>query len=150
MRNAERFKRKKAFQAGINLQKKREFSKMKRPTVTFSEGEYRAIRLATDGNLHCRVGSRAEKALSRLLQEAGVDYANQVPLGPYKIDFLLPCKTVVEVEGVYHESRRDYDKKRTDFLEQNGFFVLRIPAHEAHSKKTAELIRKMCLERMRR
>lgn len=150
MKDAERFKKKKAFKARIIAQKRREFSIRHRPIIKFSEGEYRAICLATDGNPHCRVGSHAEKAMSKLLQNAGVQYANQVPLGPYKIDFLLPCKTIVEVEGIYHEGRKEYDRKRTEFLEQNGFLVLRIPAHEAHKKKTAELIRRICQDRMRR
>jgi very-short-patch-repair endonuclease len=129
----------------IDDKKRRKNRLLKRPRAEF-EGEGGALRLSSNVN---RIGiqSRAENALSTLLKESGVSYTREVQLGKWSVDFVVPGRIVVEVDGVFHEAKKESDSKKVDFLERNGFLVLRIPAHEAHKKETAEFIRRMCLER---
>jgi len=147
MRYAEKYKAKKEKKSLAFANKMRARSDSRRRCVEFSPGERRVVELASEYGVHPGGWSRAEHSFGKLLRNANVHYANHVRVGPYTVDFLLPNKIVVEVEGVYHEGRKEKDMQRTNFLEQNGFFVLRIPAADAHKKGTAELIKKICLER---
>jgi G:T-mismatch repair DNA endonuclease (very short patch repair protein) len=59
-----------------------------------------------------RAYNQLEAKLAKLLDEAGVDYRWQFPLGPYVYDFLLPNRTLVEAHGTYwHADPRRYDRK---------------------------------------
>jgi G:T-mismatch repair DNA endonuclease (very short patch repair protein) len=59
-----------------------------------------------------RAYNQLEARLAKLLDEAGVDYRWQFPLGRYVYDFLLPNRTLVEVHGTYwHADPRRYDPK---------------------------------------
>jgi len=147
MRSAEKYRIKKERKSVIFAKEMRAKSDSKKRCVEFSEGERRVIKLAAAGPIQPSEWSRAEHALGRLLQKSRVQHVKQVHIGPYMADFLLPNKIVVEVEGVRHGERSERDLQRTNFLEKNGFFVLRIPAPDAHKKETAELIKKMCLDR---
>jgi len=56
----------------------------------------------------------------------GYKSRRQVPIGPYIVDFV--CKerrVVVEVDGSQHQEQRDYDQRRTAFLNSQGYQVLR-------------------------
>ncbi len=56
-------------------------------------------------------------------------FRRQVPLGRYYVDFeCREYKIVVEVDGFHHASeyQKEYDKKRTIFLEDCGYTVLRV------------------------
>jgi len=56
----------------------------------------------------------------------GVKFARQVPIGPYVVDFCgREQKLVVELDGGQHAIRTAYDAKRTAFLEEQGYRVLR-------------------------
>ncbi len=147
MKYADKYRRKKGVKSLRFADKMRARSDSKQRCVEFSEGERRVVELAQEHDAIPGGWSRAEHSFGKLLKSAHVNYANQVRVGPYVVDFLLPKKIVVEVEGIYHEDRGEREIQRTNFLEKNGFFVLRIPAGEAHQKKTAELIKKICLER---
>jgi len=129
----------------LDDKKRRKDRLLKRARVGF-EGEYRALELGSNIN-KIGIQSRAENALSTLLKESGVSYTREVQLGKWSVDFVVPGRIVVEVDGVFHEAKKESDSKKVEFLERNGFLVLRIPAHEAHNKQTAEFIRRMCLER---
>ena len=147
MKYADKYRRKKEIKSRIFAGEMRARSDSKKRCVEFSEGERRVIKLAAAGPIQPSEWSRAEHTLGRLLQKSRVQHVKQVHVGPYTVDFLLPNKIAVEVEGVRHGERSERDLQRTNFLEQNGFFVLRIPARDAHRKETAELIKKICLER---
>jgi len=57
-----------------------------------------------------RSHNNIEAKLAKLLDEAGVEYRWQFPLGRYVYDFLLPDKTLVEVHGTYwHADPREYE-----------------------------------------
>jgi G:T-mismatch repair DNA endonuclease (very short patch repair protein) len=60
-----------------------------------------------------RAYNRLEALLAEMLDEAGVKYRWQFPLGRYVYDFLLPGKTLVEVHGAYwHADPQRHDMKR--------------------------------------
>jgi len=76
----------------------------------------------------------AEQALwTRLRQRQvlGHKFRRQHPLGGYIVDFVcLAEKMVVEVDGGQHDENRDYDERRSHWLEQQGYQVLRFWNHE--------------------
>lgn len=72
----------------------------------------------------------AEKKLWQGLrrESLGVKFRKQHPIGPYIADFAcLEPKLIVELDGGQHNDDEaiDYDNKRTQFLEAQGFKVLR-------------------------
>jgi len=59
-------------------------------------------------------------------QIAGVKFRRQQPIGPYIVDFVcLERCLVIEVDGGQHSERLDEDTKRSQWLEAQGFRVLR-------------------------
>ena len=71
----------------------------------------------------------AERLLWRHLrsrQLQGYKFRRQVPIGRYIVDFLcVALKLIVEVDGSQHMSNIDYDRTRTQYLENHGFLVVR-------------------------
>ena len=56
----------------------------------------------------------------------GLKFRRQIPIGPFIADFACPSKRlIVEADGSQHADNMDYDTKRTVFLEQSGWTVLR-------------------------
>ncbi|UGX84956.1 endonuclease domain-containing protein [Phyllobacterium meliloti] len=67
----------------------------------------------------------------------GSHFRRQAPIGPYCADFLSHrLKLVIEVDGFQHglESQRRHDAKRTAWLGQNGYRVVRFWTHEIRSE----------------
>ena len=68
-------------------------------------------------------------------------------LGRYIVDFLC-CdkKIIIEVDGGQHDEQRNYDEKRTQFLQELGFKVIRFWNDEASTETDAVLehILRMC------
>jgi very-short-patch-repair endonuclease len=60
----------------------------------------------------------------------GVAFRRQVPLlGQYIVDLLAPeVRLVVEVDGGYHDERRDADARRDRAVVRAGYRVLRLGA----------------------
>jgi very-short-patch-repair endonuclease len=62
----------------------------------------------------------------RYKQLDGFRFRRQAPIGPYIVDFFCPtAKLIVEVDGGQHADKRDYDERRTEWLEERGYRVLR-------------------------
>jgi very-short-patch-repair endonuclease len=64
----------------------------------------------------------------RLRQIGGCKFRRQQPLGSYIVDFVcLEKRIVIEVDGGQHQAQTQilYDEKRTEWIEQQGFRVLR-------------------------
>ena len=82
----------------------------------------RARQLRTDSTL-------AELTLWRRLrgrQLAGCKFRSQVPLGQYVVDFIcFERRLIVELDGGHHQDQPAYDSDRTEWLESQGFRVLR-------------------------
>ncbi|HUU63719.1 MAG TPA: endonuclease domain-containing protein [Dehalococcoidia bacterium] len=73
----------------------------------------------------------AERALwarVRNRQLEGVKFRRQQPIGPYIVDFVsLDRKLVIEIDGGHHseEELRESDQKKSAWLEERGYEVLR-------------------------
>ncbi|PKP72417.1 MAG: hypothetical protein CVT83_00180 [Alphaproteobacteria bacterium HGW-Alphaproteobacteria-5] len=68
------------------------------------------------------------KLWSRLRRDAlGHSFRRQHPIGPYIVDFVcLDLKLVIEADGGQHnEIRAAHDAKRTAWLEERGYEVIR-------------------------
>ncbi|WP_235578346.1 endonuclease domain-containing protein [Pseudorhodoferax sp. Leaf267] len=67
---------------------------------------------------------------SRLrLEQLGVKFRRQHPIGPYIADFAcLSRRLIVELDGSQHAAQASADARRDAFLNGQGFFVLRFPS----------------------
>ncbi len=62
----------------------------------------------------------------RMKQLGGCKFRRQSPIGLYIVDFVCyQKKLIIELDGGQHAENEDYDKKRTDWLEGQGFTVVR-------------------------
>jgi very-short-patch-repair endonuclease len=57
---------------------------------------------------------------------AGYKFRRQFPIGRFIVDFVcLDRRLIIELDGGQHAERREYDARRTRWLEAQGFRVLR-------------------------
>lgn len=75
--------------------------------------------------------TRQEKKLWQYLNKSqlGYKFRRQQPIGNYISDFFCPAlKLIIELDGGQHNEKQniEYDKRRTEFLNQLGYKVLRI------------------------
>ena len=60
--------------------------------------------------------------------QLGVKFRRQQPIGPYIVDFFCPSlKLVIELDGEQHAGQIIYDNVRTDYIQANGYVLIRIP-----------------------
>ena len=53
-------------------------------------------------------------------------FRRQRPIGPYIVDFVcLEKKLVIEVDGGQHAGQMESDSKRSDYLKEKGYRVMR-------------------------
>ncbi len=58
-------------------------------------------------------------------------FRRQVPLGPFIADFFCPeAHLIIELDGDSHEGKKEYDARRTRFLEEHSYHVLRFSNEE--------------------
>jgi very-short-patch-repair endonuclease len=81
----------------------------------------------------------------------GLKFRRQHPIGKYIVDFVfLEKKIVIELDGGHHaESETEaYDRERDDWLEKEGYRVLRFWDNDVllNTKGILEVIREQCLE----
>jgi very-short-patch-repair endonuclease len=74
--------------------------------------------------------SPIEKTLWRLLRAqaavCGLKFRRQAVIHPYIADFAcFGANLLVELDGPSHDARQDYDRKREDYLQKQGYRVLR-------------------------
>ena len=71
----------------------------------------------------------AEKLLWRKLrnnQLAGLKFRRQFAIGAYIVDFYCSqYNLVIELDGMSHDKTLNYDKERQNYLEAQGYIVLR-------------------------
>ena len=61
----------------------------------------------------------------------GLKFRRQHPLGPYIVDFYCAAhRLVVEIDGPIHESHREQDALRSEYLAMYGYRVLRFTNEE--------------------
>jgi very-short-patch-repair endonuclease len=59
-------------------------------------------------------------------QIEGRKFRRQVPIGPYVADFLCAeARLVIELDGGQHADRAAYDERRTAWLREQGYRVIR-------------------------
>ena len=74
----------------------------------------------------------AEKKLWQYIRKEqinGLKFRRQQPIGPYIADFICqPIKLIIELDGGQHNANENikYDEKRTEYLQNAGYIVLRI------------------------
>jgi very-short-patch-repair endonuclease len=95
----------------------------------------------------------------RRKQLSSFRFRRQVPMGPYILDFVChSVKVVIEADGGQHDESQQsaYDQKRTQWLEKQGYHVLRFWSNEIVSRGNSgneqavfETILKICLSRTR-
>ncbi|MBE6461314.1 MAG: endonuclease domain-containing protein [Alphaproteobacteria bacterium] len=60
--------------------------------------------------------------------QMGVKFRRQQPIGPYVVDFVChSLKLVIELDGDQHLFNIEYDNKRTQYIESQGYMIIRIP-----------------------
>lgn len=71
----------------------------------------------------------AETELWKVLrkqQVLNVRFRRQHTIDPYIVDFCSPRhKLIIEVDGGQHLEQKEYDKCRTEYLNEKGYHVLR-------------------------
>ena len=74
----------------------------------------------------------------RRRQMFGLKFRRQQPMGDYIVDFVcLEKKLVVEVDGGQHAEQSDYDARRSRWLEEQGFEVMRFWNHQVLTETEA-------------
>ncbi len=82
--------------------------------------------------------TEAEKRLWNCLRNRtlnGYKFSRQVPIGNFIADFVCrERKLIIEVDGVTHGDASDvaYDERRTQFLEGQGYTVIRAFNHDVY------------------
>jgi very-short-patch-repair endonuclease len=70
----------------------------------------------------------------------GIKFSRQVLIGPYTVDFAARShKLVVELDGDSHAHQERYDARRTTWLEEQGFRVIRFSNPDVMTNETAVL-----------
>ncbi len=77
--------------------------------------------------------TRWERAFAGRLKAAGITFEQQVIIGRYYADFLLPGNLIVELDGAHHlkSPQREHDERRDIYLATHGYKVIRIRNGEA-------------------
>ncbi|HET8535282.1 MAG TPA: endonuclease domain-containing protein [Sphingomicrobium sp.] len=93
--------------------------------------------------------SLPETLLWRRLRGAKVRIRKQHPIGPYVLDFYCPsAKLAIEVDGFAHDTgdRPRRDDIRTEWLENQGLKIMRIPAKDvlADPDSVADSLLRLC------
>ena len=80
----------------------------------------------------------------RMRRLGGRKFRRQFPIPPYILDFYChEMHLSVELDGSQHLLKEKYDRKRTEFLENQGIRVLRFWNHDVlhRTEKVLEMIR---------
>jgi very-short-patch-repair endonuclease len=84
-----------------------------------------------------------EKLWARLRAKRldGWKFRHQSPLGPFVPDFCCPAaRLIIELDGSQHAHGEGYDHARTEFLEREGYRVLRFWNNEVDQNLEGVLI----------
>lgn len=74
----------------------------------------------------------SEIALKPILKEVDKSVQEEIILGRYRVDFLLPSyMLVIEIDGAYHKNKLNYDLNRDKFIVSLGFDILRLTNEES-------------------
>ena len=66
------------------------------------------------------------EALRKQRKQGGAKFRRQHPIAPYFVDFAcLKARLVIEIDGDSHDIRVEEDKRRDEYLKEQGFTVMR-------------------------
>jgi len=100
---------------------------MPRPPRSNPKTRTRAIELRKES-------TPAERKLWSAIRndQLGVNFRRQHAIGKYIPDFVcIEKKLVIELDGSQHLEQEEYDKERTQYLESQGYKVIRFWNNEA-------------------
>ena len=101
------------------------------PKMQHRAGELRRNQTEAEAKLWSRL---------RAHRMAGVQFRRQHAIGNYIVDFCSPRrKLVIELDGSQHLDQAEYDGKRTKYLEDRGYRVLRFWNHQVTKEIDAVL-----------
>ncbi len=95
--------------------------------------------------------TEAERLLWLRLRRYRPRFTRQLVVGPYIVDLAYrEARLAIELDGGQHAEAADYDNRRTSFLEEQGWVVVRLWNSEvaANSDAAGELILSRCAERL--
>lgn len=89
--------------------------------------------------------TKPEKKVREILEQLGIKFKQEFPVGRYSIDFMLIDHNIaLEVDGVYWHPDPEKDKRRAKQIESKGYKVLHISDLDIMSSESpASLIRSM-------
>jgi len=95
----------------------------------------------------CATKRQAEKLFWHFLRvgKLGAKFRRQAAIGPYIVDFICFARQiVVELDGPQHldPAAKEYDVRRTAWLESRGFRVLRF-RNQTLNEKLGEVVEKI-------
>ncbi len=65
-------------------------------------------------------------------QLLGFKFRRQFPIAPYIVDFVCAeARLIVELDGSQHRTAQEYDRKRSEYLMQCGYRVIRFWDNDA-------------------
>lgn len=99
---------------------------MPRPLRSSPQRKHRAIELRKEST------PAEHKLWSRIRNDQlGVSFRRQHAIGNYIPDFCSPkAKLIIELDGSQHMEQEGYDKARTEYLESEGYKVIRFWNHD--------------------
>lgn len=88
--------------------------------------------------------TKPERLMNGWLSNWGLKHSNQCIIEPYIVDILLlEYKIVIELDGIQHSANTVYDAKRTLYLLEQGYKVIRFDNSELYNK---ELVKEKLFE----
>jgi len=94
--------------------------------------------------------SPSEQIFFNALEEAGINFDYQVPVGRYIADFILKQGDnflCIELDGYQHNQTKSYDYSRNRYFEDICYNVLRIPTDyaERYASEISSLLKNVCV-----
>ncbi len=88
-----------------------------------------------------------EQALWQALKDKqldGLKFRTQHPIGQFILDFYCPARKIaIEVDGAIHESQKDSDATRSEYLQTHGYRVIRF-SNEQVLRDLPEVLNRIC------
>jgi len=73
-----------------------------------------------------------ERKIVDVLNNCGIEYRHNAPIGRYFADFVIFDKVIIECDGSYWHQSEVADSKKNEFYHDNGYFVFRLGGDRIH------------------
>lgn len=87
--------------------------------------------------------TKGEQHAKKALKKARIGFKTQVPFKYYILDFLISNRLLIlEIDGSFHNKRKEYDRRRDKFCRDMGLKVLRVKNEDKNIiKKVKKFVR---------